>query len=200
MNKRRIIFTADARFAVAKPEAGKPATLSGYAVVWNTLSSDRGGYKVRFAPDSATFAAPSLALFHHDYQAVLGNTANGTLRLSSDSTGVKVEIDLPDTQTARDVAALVQGGYVGGMSFAMTDVTDSAASKENGQEILEVKKFTLDEVTVTAIPAFEETSIGVKPKTPNAGYAARAAQRIQLERFKLDLYRLPGAEIPASAA
>lgn len=73
--QRRTLFTADARFAVAKAaEADKPATLTGYAVVWNRLSSDRGYYRVRFKPNSAIFANPADAYFHHDPRLVIGTT------------------------------------------------------------------------------------------------------------------------------
>src|SRR5690554_4679076 len=109
-NDRRIIFTRDSQFAV-KREQGKPTTLTGYALVWNALSDDRGGYRVRLKPDSAKFATPTLALFQHNFRDVIGNTENGTLRIMPDTFGVKVEIDLPDTTTGRDVAELVGKKY-----------------------------------------------------------------------------------------
>lgn len=72
----RVLFTHDAHFAVAKSE-GKPVTLTGYAVVWNSLSQDRGGYRVRMLPNSARFVQPSLVLFNHDYRGVIGSTVSG---------------------------------------------------------------------------------------------------------------------------
>lgn len=189
---RRIIFTRDAQFAL-KREQGKPMVLSGYALVWNVLSSDRGGYRVRLKTDSARFATPTLALFHHDFRNIIGNTENGTLRIVSDDYGAKVEIDLPDTSVGRDVATLVEGKYVQGMSFAMVSAPDGKTVRENGIEILEAEAFDVDEVTITPIPAFSEAKIGVKPEQKPGDYANRRAQSLQLEQLKLHML---GAELP----
>lgn len=191
--ERRILFTKEPRFAVARAE-GKPVTLAGYALVWNILSSDRGGYMVRLLPGSAKFAKPTIALYHHDFHDVLGTTENGSLRLTSDDVGVRFEIDLPATRTAQDVAALVDGKYVQGMSFAMTDTPDGVRKKEGDQEILEASSFTIDEITVTPIPAFPKTSVNLKTDAPAARAAARIQQSLQLQRYRADLYRLPRAE------
>ncbi|HEV7299216.1 MAG TPA: HK97 family phage prohead protease [Tepidisphaeraceae bacterium] len=187
---KRQFFTRDAKFAVAKAD-GKPVTLSGYALVWNVSSDDRGGYRVRLMPGSATFAKPTLALYHHWTPQILGNTANGTLRIMPDDYGVKVEIDLPDTTTGRDVAELVGKGYVTGMSFSMVTSPDGVTTQENGQSILNASAFVVDEVTITATPAFTASSVEVKPPgDASPKYAARAAQALQLQRFTLDQYRL----------
>lgn len=106
MDRDGAFFTRDSRFAL-KPADGKPGTLSGYAIVWNALSTDRGGYVVRLRPGSARPAATTFALYNHEYADPLGRLENGTLRIFNDDTGVRVEIDLPDTQAGRDVATLV---------------------------------------------------------------------------------------------
>lgn len=190
---RRILFTDDARFAVSKPagDTAKPATLTGYAIVYNTLSSDRGGYKVRLLPGSATFELPALALFQHDYRAVIGNTENGSLRFVHDDHGVKVEIDLPDTNAGRDTLELVTKKYVRGMSFAMVDLTDAVESTENGETILNVSKFTADEVTITPIPSFTETTIDVKRTEAGASHSVRRQHALELDRLRLAMERLP---------
>ena len=43
------------------------------------------------------------ALFNHDPNFVLGRNKAGTLRLYEDGDGLGYEVDLPDTQAARDV-------------------------------------------------------------------------------------------------
>lgn len=157
---KRLIFTADARFAVTKVE-GKPATLTGYAMVWNVLSTDRGGFKVRLLPGSAKFTNPVLALFHHDAAEVVGNTANGTLRITPDDVGVKVEIDLPDTGTGRDLTELVGKRYIQGMSFAMVTAPEAHETVENGETIRNCTSFICDEVSVTGTPAFPDATVEV---------------------------------------
>jgi HK97 family phage prohead protease len=191
--KRRTIYTLDARIALAPPIEGRPVTLSGYAIVWNVLSVDRGGYKVRLLPGSATFATPTHAIFHHDFSQVLGSTANNTLRITPDGYGVKVEIDLPNTTHGRDTAELVRRGDVNGMSFAMVDDPEATETTENGIVIVNAKSFVVDEVTVTAIPAFPQAKVDVRqPLNPPASYAARNSQSLQLERLNLDMIGQPG--------
>lgn len=197
----RVFFTQDAKFAVTDLSADGPTTLTGYALLWNVISTDRGGYKVRLLPNSATLTPNALALYSHDTKLVIGNVLNGTLRYSSDDVGLKVEIDLPDTSMGNDVATLVGDRYVTGMSFGM--LLDPApvieAKVEGGQNILEISQFTLDEVTVLARPAFTQTSIDVKadPDPPevvepdDAGLDGEFAQKsARLKRVRLDRVRL----------
>jgi uncharacterized protein len=163
-DQKRVVFTADAKLSLLKFAKGtategpsKIATLSGYAILWNVLSSDRGGYKVRLLPGSAAFAVPTLALFHHDFGKVIGNTANGTLRITSDATGVKVEIDIPDTATGNEVVTLVDRRDVTGFSFSMVNTPVSDVTREDGQAVVNCSSYLVDEITVTAIPAFVQT-------------------------------------------
>ncbi len=212
-SNKRILFTTDAKLAIFRTTPPAPApgqtaeeqaeepkvTLQGYAIVWNSLSDDRGGFQVRLLPGSAKFMDPTHALFHHNYQAILGATGNGTLRLTPDDVGVKVEIDLPDTNCAEDVAELVEDKYVRGMSFSMRldKPLESINKNENGVEVMEVSSFFCDEVTVTAIPSFTDTAIGLKDDadpdddepeapTPPATASARIEQSNRLERLRLD--------------
>lgn len=207
MNKRHV-FTTDTALTIRRtfaapgdqPTAGQPAerpiaTLEGWAIRYNVPSSDRGGFKVKLLPGSANFAAPTFALYHHDFRGVIGSTQNGTLRLFPDDQGVRVEIDLPDTTTGRDVEELVENGYVGGMSFAMVGEPDSQETTENGQTVVTVSRFECDEVTVTPIPAFVQTSIGIQadnvPEDEPQDYSRELTPHLlKLEAYRLSNYRL----------
>lgn len=174
-------------------------TLYGYPIVFNELSGDRGGYSVRIQPGAAQFSTPAMALYHHDFASLIGNTANNTLRiLQADETGVPVEIDLPDTTTGRDVAELVDKGYIGGMSFSMANGFESyTESKEGGVNVISCSKFTCDEVTVTPIPAFTGTSIGAKAddddeeegEDHSKQMPARVAASLKLHELRLGMHR-----------
>ena len=191
---RRQIFTSDAKLKfTANATEGKIGTISGYALNWNALSTDRGGYNVRLLPNSAKFTNPCLALFHHNFSAVIGNTANKSLRLSSDEVGVRFEIDLPNTSVGRDVQELVDKGYVRGMSFAMTDAPDAYSSTEDGKTILNAKSFGVDEITVTAIPAFTSTSVQTVDDEDEEDQQDReelSQESLRLERLKFSTYAL----------
>lgn len=178
---KKMIFTNDAGLKFSKAAAagavqadagnapaeddGTPGTLQGYALKWNSLSCDRGGYVVRLLPGSATFADPCFALYHHDYKYTLADTQSGTLTLTPDDVGVVATITLPDTQAGWDTAALCSPqangkAIVRGMSFCMEGDIKAEETEENGQTIVNVKAFTCTEVTVTPIPAFADTTIG----------------------------------------
>src|SRR5436190_5368915 len=73
--------------------------LVGYAAVYNSLSADLGGFKERIKPgafrSSVTGGTDIRALVDHDASKILGRTSSGTLRLSEDQVGLRIEIDLP---------------------------------------------------------------------------------------------------------
>jgi HK97 family phage prohead protease len=200
---RHLIFTADARLALAPAVDGRPRQVTGYALTWNTMSTDRGGFKVRLLPGSATFTTPTRALYDHDFAQHLASTDNGTLRLFPDDVGVRVEIDLPDTQLGRDVGELVRRRDIKGMSFGMVADPKGYQTTENGETILNAQSYAVHEVTVTTIPSFLSTTLDVKDPPPAAapvGYAARTAQYLRLQKLKFDHCRLPGAELPGRTA
>ena len=63
---------------------------------------------------------------------MLGRNQAGTLRLSEDDTGLAYEIDLPDTQAARDVYALIERGDVSQSSFAFKVVKEQRSGPRGG--------------------------------------------------------------------
>lgn len=212
MHERRVIFTADARLTVTPADATKRARLTGYPLVWNSLSDDRGGFKIRLAPGSAKFKTPTRALYEHRNGDPLGTTENGSARFTCDEVGAKVEIDLPNTTLARDTMALVENGYVRGMSFGMASAPwavrgysatgqpnivglpgKSIVTVENGQKILTCLAYEVDEVSVTGNPSFADTSVNVTRYSRNCIVLARTMQANQLQRFKFDLLALSGA-------
>ena len=197
---RRAIFTvaiaARLKFTAATPPANAPGdspgavpsigTVSGYALVWNALSGDRGGYKVRLMPGSATFADQVLATYGHDDMAVLGSTSAKTLEIGQpDAVGVPVKIHLPDTQWGRDVACLMSRGDVAGMSFTMANgFEEYTESEEDGFSIVNCQKYTVDEVTICANPAFVQTTAQMDDDGDD-DYAAREWAKIEMHRLNV---------------
>ena len=161
----KLLFSnSDALFSVANSDKGI-TTLAGYALKWNDLSSRKGGFKVRLAPNSANFMVPTLALMNHDPNQILARNDEGDLRLTPDATGVKAEIDMDmSVSYAKDAVINVNKRKIKGMSFAMLlKGAEYSESKENGEDILTFSKFNVDEVTITPVPSFANTSIEVKP-------------------------------------
>lgn len=186
-SEKRILFNSDTRFSLNTVD-GK-TTLSGYAMIWGAVSGDRGGFKVRLLKNSAQFTEPTYALFSHDWRAMLAFTEDNSLRITSDDVGVKVEMELADTQAGKDAAYYVSRKMVKGMSFAMLAGGKYYVSNENDTKIHNYESFSSDEVTITPIPAFAETSIQVKDNadTENAIVAPSAEATKRISRHSKDI-------------
>jgi uncharacterized protein len=208
---KKICFTSDAKFSIRPSADGGPGVLTGYALVWNQKSTDRGGFKVLLAPNSAQFESATFALWNHDYNAPLARTDAGSLTLTNDDYGVKADITLPNTSTGRDVAELVRTGIVKGMSFGMLlDGAKFTTAKDSvGDEVDTFTSYGVDEVTITPIPAFVGTSIEVASSadaTPSPATSLSETKEttpfvdhswgdlIILENKRLDTYAIPLAE------
>ena len=139
-----------------------PGTLSGYVTKWNTLSHDRGGYRVVFRPDAfanlADESSDIRALRDHEEGIYLGRTSNNSLCLSTDQIGLRFSLDLPDTQDGRDTAVLARRGDFGGMSFGYLPDRFGWKNEQQGP-ILEHLSGHLVEVSVVFSPAFPRTSV-----------------------------------------
>src|ERR1700682_4957169 len=108
-----------AEFRVVRDDAGKLKMLSGYGAKYNTRSLPLGWFEEFREVIAAGAFDETLAkgddvrfLFNHDPNIVLGRTTSRTLRLSSDSTGLKFEVEPPDTQAARDIMTTIERGDV----------------------------------------------------------------------------------------
>ena len=92
----------------------------------------------------------------------MGRTTAGTLRLSVDDTGLRYEVDLPNTQTANELREALQRGDVNQSSFAFSVDTDKW-SEENGtmrRDILSVDR--LLDVSAVTFPAYPNASVGLR--------------------------------------
>lgn len=188
MDTRRHLFNADARIRFADPEK-HPRRLTGYALLWNVPSNDRGGYQVRLKPGSARFKTPTLGLYYHSFRDVIATTGNGTLVLTPDQIGVAFQMDVAATTTGNDVIELVRGKFVQGMSFSMAEAPTGRTTTENGVQIFDAESYLVDEVSVVVNPSFIGTFVG--PETPPSGFAERARQAVRLQRLRLSQYQLP---------
>lgn len=148
--------------------------LRGYAIVFNTLSVDLGGFRERILPQAVQRplreGADVRALVDHDASKVLGRTTVGTLRLRADARGLLAEIDPPDTTIARDLIESVRRGDISGMSFAfrVPNEPPEAWGREDGQVIRTVSDMELYEVSVVSFPAYPVTDVTVAQRSLRA--------------------------------
>lgn len=167
-------------------EAGeeRSRTIEGYAVVFGVRSVNltpwsqyREVYEV-MEPGSISQQLLDrsdvvLTAFHDD-TAILGRwrSGEGTLSLSLDAKGLRMECTLADTERANELLSAIERGDISGMSFAFTaDEEDSEngvsyerlADSADGKEtwLRHVKSITgLYDVTIAGHPAYPQTTIG----------------------------------------
>jgi HK97 family phage prohead protease len=159
-------MTIERRVAIELRAGGdkKSPRLVGYAAVFNAPSQDLGGFTEIVLPGAfkrtlSTDRDP-LALVQHMPQLVLGRRSAGTLKLAEDNKGLAFEIDVPDTTAARDLLVSVERGDVRGASFAFSTPAGGDRWEVRGDKVVrELVDVDLHEVTITAQPAYLDTSV-----------------------------------------
>lgn len=168
---------------MGRAASGTPGVVAGYAILWDELSLDLGGFLeriVRGAVDDTLKAARDgthdiLFQYAHDGQHLIGRTSSGHLKLTTDATGLQYEIRLPDTTLSRDLFRLVAEGILKGASIGFSLGTDSW-ERRGTTSIRTIKKLTLWEVSLVSRPAYYRTSAQAWRSAPSPGtMAARAA-------------------------
>ncbi|MBY5614100.1 HK97 family phage prohead protease [Rhizobium leguminosarum] len=138
-------------------------TLIGYAAKFERLAMIGSYFKEKIAPGafSSAIGGDIRALVDHDPGRVVGRTRSGTLRLSEDGTGLRVEIDLPNTSDGNDLWELVSRQDISGMSFGFR-VTKETWDETGDVPVRTIQAVELFEVSAVAWPAYEDTTIGLR--------------------------------------
>jgi HK97 family phage prohead protease len=156
--------------------------IRGYAIRFNALSQDLGGFKEFIAPEAVDRTiAEGLdvrALVDHDSGKVLGRTRAGTLQLRKDSKGLAITIEPdPDISYAGDIMRSVARGDVSGMSFAFRTIDDSW-NYEGKMPIRTVNDMTISEVSIVTFPAYTQTDVSVAQRSLGAFVMLHGGDRI----------------------
>ncbi|HYE94457.1 MAG TPA: HK97 family phage prohead protease [Terriglobales bacterium] len=177
-------------FRLSKGEGGAPTKLAGYAARFNSLSNLIGGkFRERIAPGAFRSALASgddvLALLEHDMRTVLGRRSSGTLRLHEDEQGLAFELDLPDTQAARDLQVLIERRDITGMSFGFLTAAGGDVWHREGGELVrtlrEVRR--LVDVSPVAAPAYPDTEVALRSLQEWETRAKNAAGEMSFEEM-----------------
>jgi len=155
------------RTSKLEQEGGK---LIGYAAVYApALSEDLGGFREKISPgafDKSLESNPDIrALWDHNTSQPLARTTNGSLKVSSDKRGLRVEIDLPEgVSYADDLRQLVRSGVVNQMSFGflVPPGGDAWYKDEDGNALRTLNRIDLHEVSVVSIPAYPDTTVALR--------------------------------------
>ena len=140
--------------------------LGGYALKFNRLSQNLGGFVERIAPGALTKTLRDggdvLARFQHEDHYLLGRTTSGTLRLALTDEGLDYEVDLPDTDYAHNLAALAARGDVQHSSFAFRTLDDEWGFTERGFPLRTLLEIQLVDVAPVVQPAYLDTTSGLR--------------------------------------
>jgi uncharacterized protein len=157
-------------------------TFTGYASVFNSPSEDLGGFIEYVAPGAFKRSLQSRneikLLWNHDSGEPLASLRGGTLRLTEDSTGLKVEAQLPNTTRGRDVAELLRTKVIDSMSFGFNVIKDSWSADGRTRTLESVR---LSEVSIVSWPAYTATTAQVRSTQPTIDPDKLADALLRLE-------------------
>jgi HK97 family phage prohead protease len=143
---------------------GDKPKIEGYASVFNQKSEMLWGFREIVKPGAfkKTIQESDIrALFNHDPNYVLGRKKNGSLALSEDEKGLRISIDPPETQWARDLLVSIRRGDIDQMSFGFQTVKDEwrTDGEEKIRDLIEARLLDISPVT---FPAYPQTTVSVR--------------------------------------
>lgn len=173
--ERRFISLPDSTVKLEERAAGKTPLLVGYAARWYDPSESGTEYRFnmfgmnvreRIMPsafDAALREDEIVGLFNHDPNYVLGRSSAGTMRLVSDSKGLRYEIDPP--ASASGIIEAIQRGDVHGSSFSFSIRSDGekwSDDTDGHTAIRELTNVRLYDVGPVTFAAYSASSTGVR--------------------------------------
>lgn len=141
--------------------------IEGYAIVFNSLSNDLGGFREIIEQGAITDEliknSDILCLMNHDIKrGVLARSyqGRGSLKLEIDEHGLHYSFDAPNTDLGDEVLEGIRRGDISKCSFAFVCGEDNWTKDENGEYIRHVKKIkNLYDVSLVYHPAYDETEV-----------------------------------------
>jgi HK97 family phage prohead protease len=156
---------------------GKRRYISGYAIVFNELSVDLGGFREIILPESADRQmineSDILMPVNHSRDSGLparSKSGKGSLRIEVDEKGVYFEFELPNTQPGNDMYELVNRGDIGQTSFSFTIPPDGdEIIEESTGTVQQIKKIgRLYDFSIVDFPAYEDTFVEAAKRSVEA--------------------------------
>ncbi|AUH54408.1 HK97 family phage prohead protease [Listeria monocytogenes] len=174
-------------------ESKEENSIAGYALKYNSLSEDLGGYKEIISPNALNGVDLSdvRALINHDRNQCIGRTKAGTLMLKNDSTGLGFVCTLPGTSFARDLKENIKAGNISQCSFKFRTTENGVSWKrsKDGDYIRTIEQFSeIEEISIVTIPAYEDTNVAVA--TRELANEKDYQKRLAIVKVQLDLDEL----------
>lgn len=153
-------------------QSGENPKITGYCAVFGKMSQDLGNFREVIdagAFDKCLATNPDVVgLFNHSNDMVLGRTSSGTMKLVKDATGLKYEIDPPDTSYAKDLMVSMKRGDVKSSSFGFFCLSDSwSVDKKTNENIRTILEAEIFDASVVTSPAYLDASSQVRALFPD---------------------------------
>ena len=160
-------------FSIANTDESRK--VGGYAIVFNSLSVDLGGFREIISPTAVTEElvkeSDIVFNFNHDNNYMLGRSRNGegTLSLRIDEQGLYFECELPKSPMGDNILESIRRGDLSQCSFAFAlDPNDESSEtwehREDGIYRTINRIAGLYDVSCVTFPAYDETSISERAK------------------------------------
>lgn len=162
-NNRSMKFEKEYRAFITELEVRfdeeKRPIIEGYAAVFDSLSEDLGGFREKISPGafSSALKGDSYLFWNHNPDIVLARKQAGTLKLTEDKRGLKIEAKPPEW--AKSYVETLQRGDVSSMSFGFIAEADEWDHKKNIRTLTKIAE--LPEVSIVPFPAYSATDVQV---------------------------------------
>lgn len=143
--------------------------VSGYAVVFNSVSQYLGSFYEIILPEAITQEVIDKSdiiflLDHQQERGILARSQNGkgSLKLTIDDKGLFFEFEAPHTALGDELLEGLKRGDYSKCSFAFAVEDDEYSKTDNGEVLRTIKKIKqLYDCSVVVNPAYEDTSVQV---------------------------------------
>lgn len=161
----------NAEYRAASWRAGQDGTINGYAVVFDSRTvlykDPETGLEYGEVIDSHALDGADMSdvVLRFDHQGhALARTRGGSLRLSVDQHGLRVDADMTLSDEARSFYQEVKNGLIDKMSFAFT-VAPEGDSWDSATRTRTVKRISrLFDVSLVTWPAYEQTQVSARSR------------------------------------
>lgn len=170
----------------------KSYKVSGYASTFDTYTLfevDGIEYKERIDSHAFDNADMSDVIMQYDHTGkVFARTSNGTLSVSVDERGLKVEADLSTTEASRELYDEIASGLIIKMSFAFKVSEEHYDSNSHTRVVDKISK--VYDVSAVSIPANPDTEIFARSAFFDGVIKKEKAERLEQTRKEAEKRKL----------
>ena len=178
---------------------GSSYRVYGYASTFERYllyPDEEGGFYEQIDRRAFDHADMGDVIMQYDHEGrVYARTSNGTMALSVDDHGLRVEADLSTTESARQLWEEIHAGLITQMSFCFTVADSKIDRASNTGIILAIDK--VYDVSAVSIPANPGTEIEARSAWDGAILSARAERREKRLRKRRMEIRIKIMEVSA---